>query len=187
MANPDEERGGDRHGDEPRDEETGPGYRGTSWSSEYGSGHGSRGYQGSWGPEGYQGGMGGQRRGGESYASGLGGRRCTQGPYQGVGPRNYQRSDERIREEVSDRLMEHGELDASNLEVDVKNGEVMLKGTVSRRPMKRLAEDLAENVSGVKEIVNQLRVDAQYEGTQQLDRPAQPWGQRESKQPPKTQ
>jgi osmotically-inducible protein OsmY len=80
------------------------------------------------------------------------------GPYTGRGPRGYQRSDERIQEDVSERLMQHGRLDASDIEVQVANGEVTLTGNVRTREEKRHAEDVAESVSGVQHVQNQLRV-----------------------------
>jgi hypothetical protein len=49
-------------------------------------------------------------------------------------------------------------LDAGEIEVSVKDGEVTLAGTVEARNDKRRAEDLIDNISGVREIHNQLRV-----------------------------
>lgn len=80
------------------------------------------------------------------------------GEYRGRGPRNYRRSDERIREDVNDRLTDHDFLDASDIEVSVSNGEVTLTGTVNNRYAKRLAEEIAESVSGVTNVENRLRV-----------------------------
>ena len=80
------------------------------------------------------------------------------GEHRGRGPRGYQRSDERIREDVSDRLSDDGHLDASDIEVTVSKGEVTLNGTVSSRDQKRRAEDLAEEVSAVSHVQNNLRV-----------------------------
>lgn len=80
------------------------------------------------------------------------------GPYAGRGPKGYQRSDERIREEVADRLTDDDRIDAGGIEVAVTNGEVTLTGTVESRRMKRHAEDLAESVRGVRDVHNQLRV-----------------------------
>lgn len=82
----------------------------------------------------------------------------ARGEHAGKGPKGYQRSDERIREEVSDQLSDHGEIDASDIEVKVQGGEVTLSGTVMDRRQKRLAEDCAENVRGVRDVHNQLRV-----------------------------
>jgi osmotically-inducible protein OsmY len=87
----------------------------------------------------------------------------AQGPHAGRGPRGYMRSDERIREDVCDRLCEHGFIDASDIEVRVNAGEVTLQGTVRERQQKRIAEDVAERVAGVREVHNNLRVDR--EGT----------------------
>jgi osmotically-inducible protein OsmY len=47
---------------------------------------------------------------------------------------------------------------ASDIEIVVVSGEVTLQGAVHDRADKRLAEDLAEQVSGVREVNNQLRV-----------------------------
>ncbi len=80
------------------------------------------------------------------------------GRHTGRGPRNYQRSDERIHEEINDRLTSHPEIDATEMIVSVQSGEVTLSGTVEERYAKRMAEDLAESVSGVKEVHNQIRV-----------------------------
>lgn len=80
------------------------------------------------------------------------------GPYTGRGPKGYQRSDERIREDICDRLTEHPAIDASEIEVEVKNGEVTLTGAVDSRAVKHLAEVMVETVAGVKDVHNQLRV-----------------------------
>jgi len=80
------------------------------------------------------------------------------GSFAGRGPKGYQRSDARISEDVCDRLAESPEVDASNIEVKVENGEVTLTGSVAERGEKRRAEDLIENVSGVREVHNHLRV-----------------------------
>jgi osmotically-inducible protein OsmY len=71
--------------------------------------------------------------------------------------RGYRRSDERIREEIYERLMDHPGIDTSDMDVTVSNGEVTLEGTVDDRWEKRLAEDLAESVSGVTDVHNRLR------------------------------
>lgn len=79
------------------------------------------------------------------------------GPFAGKGPRGYVRSDERIREDVSDRLSDDDELDASDITVTVSKSEVTLEGSVPDRHSKRRAEDIAESVSGVTEVHNRLR------------------------------
>jgi osmotically-inducible protein OsmY len=78
--------------------------------------------------------------------------------HRGRGPKNYRRSDERIKEDVNDRLGDDYFLDASDVEVMVSNTEVTLTGTVNSREDKRRAEDIAESVSGVTNVENRLRV-----------------------------
>ena len=97
--------------------------------------------------------------------------KIREGKFRGRGPKGYRRSDERIKEDVNDRLTEHAYLDASNVEVNVKDGEVMLSGTVLDRTDKRLAEDLAESVSGVKNVQNNLRINKDW-STEPSTRPA---------------
>jgi hypothetical protein len=80
------------------------------------------------------------------------------GPHRGRGPKGYTRSGERIREDVSDRLMEDSHLDPSDIEVSVTGTEVTLDGTVDSRGAKRRAEDHAEDVTGVTHVQNNLRV-----------------------------
>jgi hypothetical protein len=72
--------------------------------------------------------------------------------------RHYQRSDERIREDIYDRLNDHQNIDSSDIRVGVSGGEVTLEGTVHARREKRLAEDVAESVSGVRDVQNRLKV-----------------------------
>ena len=80
------------------------------------------------------------------------------GPYRGRGPKGYQRSDERVREDLCERLMDAADVDASEISVEVSSGEVTLAGSVPDRRMKREAEDIAEDVMGVKQVHNALRV-----------------------------
>lgn len=89
--------------------------------------------------------------------------------YRGRGPKNYRRSDDRIKEDVNDRLSE-GYLDASDIEVAVQSTEVILTGTVNSRADKRRAEAVAESVTGVTNVENRLRVKqndyGRYSGTE---------------------
>jgi osmotically-inducible protein OsmY len=82
----------------------------------------------------------------------------ARGSHYGKGPKGYRRSDERIRDEVSDRLSDDHWLDASDIEVRVENGEVTLTGTVTDRDSKRRAERLAESASGVSDVQNNIKV-----------------------------
>ena len=82
----------------------------------------------------------------------------AQREHRGRGPKGYRRSDERIKEDVNDRLSDDYYIDASDVEVAVSNTEVTLTGTVNSREDKRRAEDIAESVSGVTNVENRLRV-----------------------------
>lgn len=80
------------------------------------------------------------------------------GTHRGKGPRGYQRSDERIRDDINDRLSDDPFIDASDIEVKVTSCEVTLMGSVDDREAKRRAEDISESVSGVKNVENRLKV-----------------------------
>lgn len=108
---------------------------------------GSMGMQGGYG-QGY----------GQSQSYGQSGMGSGQQGYRGKGPKGYQRSDDRIKEAVSDALEDADHVDAENIEVQVQNGEVTLTGTVSDRVQKRRAEECVEHLRGVKDVHNQLRV-----------------------------
>ena len=88
--------------------------------------------------------------------------------HTGRGPRAYKRSDQRILEDVSDRLMEDDELDATDIEVSVDSAEVTLNGSVDSRSDKYRAEDLAEAVSGVGRVQNNLRIQRTSQNTSPL-------------------
>ena len=88
----------------------------------------------------------------------------NRGPYVGRGPQGYQRSDERVFEEVCELLTEHGQLDASGITVRVERAEITLDGTVQDRRAKRLAEEIAESARGVRDVHNRLRVSASERG-----------------------
>ena len=141
-------------GDRWRRESSGGGY-GDRWSRESGWGAWPR-EQGSW-------------QGNRSTAESRGiyeddnGRvyEFQHGPqsnYSGRGPKGYRRSDERIREDICDRLTDDWRVDASEVEVVVSSGQVTLSGSVPSREEKRKAEDLVESIPGVHDVHNNLRV-----------------------------
>ena len=77
---------------------------------------------------------------------------------RGRGPRGYQRSDERLHEAVCERLTEDRTVDATEITVEVSDAEVTLTGTVPSREQKRRAAMCAEQVAGVHDVFNRLRV-----------------------------
>lgn len=76
----------------------------------------------------------------------------------GKPPKNYQRSDERIFEDLCELITRESDVDASEVEIRVERGEVTMTGTVRDRADKREIEALADRVIGVKDVHNQLRV-----------------------------
>jgi osmotically-inducible protein OsmY len=80
------------------------------------------------------------------------------GGHKGKGPRGYHRSDERIQEDVNDRLSDDAYVDASDIDVKVENGTIILSGHVPDKKAKRRAEDIAESVRGVNNVENRLRI-----------------------------
>jgi hypothetical protein len=167
----------------------GPGYgefnRGYSGSSDYRSGSGQRGQydyergSGSYGgygnrwnepQSGEHGGFGASSRAGFGRHEGgawgdtgnpVGGGYMGErsGRRQWRGPKGYQRSDERLKEDISERLMSMGHyVDASDVSVEVKDGKVSLEGSVPERRMKHAIEDLVDDCMGVKDIDNRVRV-----------------------------
>jgi len=150
------EYGSDRYGSGYEDRAGRGGYAGSGPT--YGSGQAYGEDAGdSHGPQGF--GQGGSRL----VRYGRHDNRSMHGPYAGVGPKGYKRSPERLKEQVSDALEEHGYLDASDIEVKVEETTVTLTGTVDSRETKRLAEDLASSVNGINDVNNQLKVRSREE------------------------
>lgn len=82
----------------------------------------------------------------------------TQGQFRGRGPKGYSRSDERMTEDLNERLTDDPLLDASEISVEIKDGVATLQGTVDSRWMKHRAEDIADACSGVQDVRNEIRV-----------------------------
>lgn len=78
-------------------------------------------------------------------------------PAQPVWPKGYTRSDERIRDDVCQRLAHDGRVDLREVEVNVAAGVVTLTGTARDRDEKHRIEDIADHVMGVKDVQNHLR------------------------------
>ncbi len=78
--------------------------------------------------------------------------------FRGRGPKGYVQSDARLREIICERLLEDPYIDASDVVVEVANGEVALSGSVGERWVKYQIEELVERSTGTREIHNRLRV-----------------------------
>lgn len=77
--------------------------------------------------------------------------------FRGPGPKGFTFSDEHIREEICEILARDSFIDAAEIEVDVREGHVVLKGQVDSLQTKRLAEISIESLPGVNDILNQLK------------------------------
>lgn len=100
-------------------------------------------------------------RAGDEIASWFGDEEAAQRremDHTGRGPSGYTRSDQRILEDACDHLTDDWAVDARNIQVTVKDGEITLDGTVPTRDQKRHAEDCVEDISGVRHVQNNLRV-----------------------------
>lgn len=151
--------GGDYSGGASR-----PGGYGSTQGGSYGTGYQSRYGSRNWNEQGWGEGRGfggGRDQGYRGRDVGSPGARIagsTGGGFAGRGPKGYSRSDDRIREDICDRLSVDDDVDASEIEVRVQAGEVTLEGSVPTRMMKHDAENLADEVLGVKDVHNNLRV-----------------------------
>jgi BON domain len=94
-------------------------------------------------------------RGSRNYGGGL---LDHEGSHIGKGPRGYKRPDKSIYEDVCQTLELSPDVDASDIEVSVKDGIVFLRGTVTDRRSKRYAELAIENISGVHDVQNLLGI-----------------------------
>lgn len=120
---------------------------------DYGSQHSYGSQTGNYGSE--HGGYGSQHGGQGREHGGYG----SQGARRSM-PKGYQRSDERIREDVCERLS-HSGLDVSDVSVHVSSGHVTLEGTVDSRHVKHAIENCADDCMGVQDVENRIRVQRQ--------------------------
>lgn len=93
------------------------------------------------------------------------------GQHRGKGPKGYQRSDERLKELISERLREDPHIDPSDVTISVQGGKITLDGTVDSRQAKNSIEDIAEQF-GVEEVQNNLRVQKTSQSSESSGRSA---------------
>ena len=68
------------------------------------------------------------------------------------------RADERLQDDVTERLAAELRDGATQIQVTATEGEVTLAGTVDSTEDRRRAGDIAEGVAGVVSVLNNLRV-----------------------------
>ena len=81
-----------------------------------------------------------------------------EGDWRGVGPSGAWRSDVRIQEELHELLTGDEGIDATAVIPAVTDGVVTLNGWVPERRMKHMAEELAANLRGVRDVENRIQV-----------------------------
>lgn len=77
--------------------------------------------------------------------------------HSGKGPKGWS-SSESILAQANQALYLHPSLDASDLEIRMEGDILVLTGTVMNRQQKKSAERIVENLSGVKDVRNELRI-----------------------------
>lgn len=68
-------------------------------------------------------------------------------------------TDEIIRQKIIDLLYKDPTIDSTKIEVEVTNGEALLKGHIDTEAEKQRCEELAQATEGVKNVVNHLHID----------------------------
>lgn len=101
-------------------------------------------------------GKGWKRPGMRSQDYGLSDHNHNHRVYAGIGPKGYKRKDTSIRDEVCEILLWDPDVDASEIDVSVMDGHVLLNGFVDSRHAKKRAERVLEKVSGIQDIHNRL-------------------------------
>ena len=129
------------------------GFSDYGWNEPYGEGQ-------QYGQRGEYGGMSGSGSTGTRAYGGSG-----MGQHRGKGPKGFQRSDERIKELICERLSDDPEIDPSEVTVNVVSGKITLEGTVDSRRTKNAIEDIAEQF-GIQDVQNNLRVQRQGQSTE---------------------
>jgi osmotically-inducible protein OsmY len=93
--------------------------------------------------------------GGHSFIEGI----SNEKDFAGVGPKGWSKSDEHIFEIVCEALSDDHFIDASDIVVEVEDGCVYLKGSVTNYKMKKTAQMSVENLPGVRDVMNLLIID----------------------------
>jgi osmotically-inducible protein OsmY len=78
-------------------------------------------------------------------------------------PRSYQRPDERILDDLCERIARSG-ADAQEVEIEVSDAVVTLSGSVPSKLDRRIIQNIADDVLGVEEVHDHLRLARRIEG-----------------------
>jgi len=69
------------------------------------------------------------------------------------------RDDKDIVQEIEKALLEDEIVSTDNVEIDVKNGKVILSGSVTSPEVNHRIQDLVENTPGVNMVVNDMNIE----------------------------
>jgi osmotically-inducible protein OsmY len=69
------------------------------------------------------------------------------------------RSDEHVLRDILEALAEDEAIRSGEIDIVVRDGEVSLSGTVADRATRKHAEICAASVAGVRDVINQLRIE----------------------------
>jgi osmotically-inducible protein OsmY len=72
-----------------------------------------------------------------------------------------QSNDDKIHDQVMMKLAGDPDVKGNNFDVEVKDGVVTLRGTVSREKFRQKADKLTKKIKGVKSVVDELTVKVQ--------------------------
>jgi hypothetical protein len=84
-------------------------------------------------------------------------------------PRSYSRSDERVREDICERIAADPSIDASDVSVDVRDKRVVLEGSVPQRRMKYVIEDIAAACLRANDVENRVTVARSRQAAEMAD------------------
>lgn len=91
-------------------------------------------------------------------ASAEAGTHAKHGTESGEGARGNRRSDADIKDEIH-RLMDWQKtIDPTGIQVEVKDGVVTLSGKVNSQYEKQVAQNITENVLGIRQVSNLLKI-----------------------------
>ncbi len=88
---------------------------------------------------------------GGSFGSGSGDFRIS-------GTRRKKHSDQSIEENVNRHITDHSEISPATIRAQVKDGVVILSGTVLSQKIKDFLEDELEVLPGIQEVKNELQL-----------------------------
>ena len=69
-----------------------------------------------------------------------------------------------IREDIQKALENNPDVDGSDIEARIQNGEVVLTGSVKEERERTLIEDMVKNLQGVRTVQNEIEAESRVTG-----------------------